>query len=83
MIILHSDTAGRVPTTVGRPPLRAPAESAKSTIRRLLRRIVIRMQLDRGPFLAAFDAGLYDDRLRAQPYRGEDHMIAENGSAAR
>lgn len=52
MIALHSDTAGRprIRTTVGRPPGPAPYVPPDQ------RRAAARHQLERGPFLAGFDA---------------------------
>lgn len=55
MIALHSDTAGRTPTTVGH---------RIGWRRRLteVERAAVRRQLADGPFLAAFDEGLCDLR---------------------
>lgn len=57
MIALHSDTAGRprVRTTVGRPPGPKPYIAPEQ------QRARIRHQLERGAFLAGFDAV---DRVR-------------------
>jgi len=70
VIALHSDADAdgrpRVLTTVGRPPGRPPAESSRrrveSPIARKARLTAIRLRLMYGPFLAAFDAGMYQVR---------------------
>lgn len=55
MMPLHGDDAGRhrIRTTVGVPPKRFLSTAIK---------LFVREQLARGPFLAAFDAGIGDVR---------------------